>query len=88
MKANPRAIPFEILYNTKHFVLFAGVILSTEESVSAVRLAVDYVNKMGLIGPNHRLTIVANTTGDIATTDTIQLGNAQYSLMDHNQKAS
>ncbi len=61
-------------------MLFAGVILSTEESISAVRLAVDYVNELGLIGPNHRLTVVANTTGDIATTDAIQIGNA-YSLI-------
>ncbi len=61
-----------------HYCVFdkiAGVILNSEESVSALRLAVDYVNELGLVGPSHRLTFIANTTEDIATTDAIQLGN-------------
>ena len=56
------------------FSLTSGAIVDSEEAVSAVRLAVEYVNEMGLIGPSHTLSYIANTTQAIATTEGIQLG--------------
>ena len=57
---------------------FVGAILDGEESMSAMRMAVEYVNERNILGPSHTLTYLLNNTQIIATTESIQLGNYIY----------
>ena len=57
-----------------YILLVIGAILDGEESISALRMAVEYVNEKNLLGPSYTLTYLLNNTQIIATTESIQLG--------------
>ena len=61
------------------FFFFVGAILDGDESISALRMAVEYVNGRNILGPSHTLTYLLNITRIIATTESIQLGIVLYS---------
>ena len=56
-------------------LLCTGAILDGEESMTAIRMAVEYVNERNILGPSYTLTYLINNTQIIATTESIQLGN-------------